>query len=169
MTGQNPNLNDERAVLLHYVQGARKAIEEIRPAEMRSQRLPSAMNEIGMIVETTESAANQIMEAIDVIMNAPAELPVDEYRSLVEAKCMSMLEACAFQDLTGQRSTKVVETLLHIEDRLGRLASLLGEEERSLAGSYQSPEAAPDPLLNGPAMPGEGVDQDDIDRLFADA
>ena len=153
-------------MLLAYVQAARKAIAELRPSEMRSQRLPSAMNEIGMIVETTESAANQIMDAVDAILKLPAATPAEDYREIVEIKCLSMLEACAFQDLTGQRSTKIVETLLHIEDRLGKLAGLLGEEAGE-TDSAAEPPAAADPLLNGPAMPGEGVDQDEIDRLFA--
>jgi len=156
----------ERDLLLAYVRAARSAIAELRPSEMRSQRLPSAMNEIGMIVETTESAANQIMDAIEIILKLPAEMPADEYREIVEAKCLSMMEACAFQDLTGQRSTKVVETLLHIEDKLGRLAGLLGEDSGAAAAAEIAP-AVGDPLLNGPAMPGEGVDQDEIDRLFA--
>jgi len=160
--------NAERALLLAYVQAARQAIAEVRPADMRFRRLPSAMNEIGMIIETTESAANQIMDAADQILKLPTEIAQDEYRQEVEARCLQMMEACAFQDLTGQRSTKVVETLLHIEDRLGKLAHLLGEDEEHAQDTPEH-QSVDDVLLNGPSMPGEGVDQDDIDALFAAA
>ncbi len=154
----------EREVLLQYVFAARKAISELRPTDMRGRRLPSAMNEIGMIVETTENAANQIMDAVSDMMQLPGELPYEEYRAAVEARCMAVLEACAFQDLTGQRSNKVVETLLLIEDKLSALSGLLAVEDEAPVEEHAPGQ---DLLLNGPAMPGEGVDQDDIDRLFA--
>ncbi|HRO03210.1 MAG TPA: protein phosphatase CheZ [Terricaulis sp.] len=154
----------ERRALLHYVLAAQKAIADLRPAQMRLEKLPTAMSQIGLIVETTESAANQIMQAVDEIMNARVDLSPAAYRSFVEEKCLAVLEACSFQDITGQRITKVVETLLTLEDKLAALSSLLGEEAEA------APEPAPEGeavLLNGPAMPGEGVDQDEIDKLFA--
>lgn len=122
------------------------------------------MSQMGLIVETTESAANQIMQAVDEIMNARADLSPPAYRSFVEEKCLSVLEACSFQDITGQRITRVVETLLTLEDKLAGLSALLDEEQAA------EPEAAAEGdalFLNGPAMPGEGVDQDEIDKLFA--
>jgi chemotaxis protein CheZ len=155
--------SEDRQMLLHYVVAARRAIADMRPNDMRARRLPAAMGEIGMIVETTEGAADQIMTAIDGIMRMPEDTTYGEYRNVVEARCLSMLEACAFQDLTGQRMTKVVETLMMLEDRLGALATILGDpgDEEPL-----EPKAANDVLLNGPAMPGEGVNQDEIDKLF---
>jgi len=155
---------EERRALLHYVMAARRAIADLRPAQMRLQNLPTAMSQMGLIVETTESAANQIMQAVDEIMNARDDLSPPAYRSYVEEKCLSVLEACSFQDITGQRITKVVETLLTLEDKLAGLSGLLDEEQAA------EPEPAPEGdavLLNGPAMPGEGVDQDEIDKLFA--
>lgn len=167
MESQDSSARSERELLLAYVRAAREAISELRPAEMRAKRLPSAMNEIGMIIETTESAANQIMDAASAILELPPELTQDSYRAEVEQRCLSMMGACSFQDLTGQRSTKIIEMLLHIEDKLGRLAHLLSEDEHAeeVAADVEPPSG--DVLLNGPAMPGEGVDQDDIDRMFA--
>jgi len=159
--------SDERAVLLAYIRAAQSALSELAPNHMRVERLPSAMNEIGMIVETTETAANQIMDAVDYILGLPVELNPNAYRSAVEEKCLTLMEACAFQDLTGQRSTKVVETLLHIEDKLGKLAGLLGDSVEEQPIDPKADRQGDDVLLNGPAMPGEGVDQDDIDAMFA--
>jgi chemotaxis protein CheZ len=156
----------ERSLLLAYVRAARHALSELSPTEMKAKRLPSAMNEIGMIVETTESAANQIMGAVETILNLPQDIDTRAYRSAVEEHCLTMLEACAFQDLTGQRSTKIVETLMHLEHKLGKLAELLGEDEEQ-AASEPVPAEGDQVLLNGPAMPGEGIDQDDIDAMFA--
>jgi chemotaxis protein CheZ len=156
---------DERALLLAYIRAARSALADLAPNLMRVEHLPSAMNEIGMIVETTETAANQIIDAVDLILGLPRDLSHEAYRSSVEEKCSTLIEACAFQDLTGQRSTKVIETLLHIEDKLGKLAALIGDDETPQTPPEQ--RAGDDVLLNGPAMPGEGVDQDEIDAMFA--
>lgn len=157
---------EERAALLRYVLAARKAIAELRPNEMKFRRLPNAMNQIGMIMETTESAANQIMAAVDEILALDDALTPEDYRANVQTRCLSVIEACSFQDLTGQRITKVVETLMTLEDKLAGLALVLGE-----SGEAEAPEEALEGdalLLNGPAMPGEGVDQDEIDKLFSD-
>ena len=158
----------EREMLLGYLDAARGAIAELRPTEVRFKNLPSAMNEIGMIVETTETAANKIMDTADELLNLPSELTLDEYRSAVEGRAISLMEACAFQDLTGQRITKVVETLLLIEDKLGRLALALGDADEPAAEPAAEANASEDVQPSGPCMPGEGVDQDEIDRLFAD-
>lgn len=161
-----PDDSAERRALLHYVVAAQKAIADLRPAHMRLQKLPTAMNQIGLIVETTETAANQIMQAVDEIMNARVDLSPAAYRSYVEEKCLSVLEACSFQDITGQRITKVVETLLTLEDKLAALCGLL-EDGAEGEGECEAPLEGDSVLLNGPAMPGEGVDQDEIDKLFA--
>ncbi|VTO17832.1 Uncharacterised protein [Brevundimonas vancanneytii] len=55
-----------------------------------------------------------------------------------------MLEACAFQDLTGQRLSKL----------------------DSMISSVDVASAPADPLLNGPALPGEGLDQAAVDKSF---
>jgi chemotaxis protein CheZ len=104
------------------------------------------------------------MTAVDAIMSMPENETYGMYRNVVESRCLSIIEACAFQDLTGQRMTKVVETLMTLEDRLGTLAAVLGD-----IGDEAPPEERPanDILLNGPVMPGEGVDQDEIDKLFS--
>ena len=61
--------------------------------------------------------------------------------------------------------TKVVETLLMLEDRLGALAAVLGDAPDDEPA--EAPREGDVVLLNGPVMPGEGVDQDEIDKLFA--
>jgi hypothetical protein len=62
----------------------------------------------------------------------------------IERTLCAILEACAFQDLTGQRLSK-------LEGMIGR-ASIDG--------------GGGDPLLNGPALPGQGLDQAAADHLF---
>jgi chemotaxis protein CheZ len=155
----------ERRDLLRYVKALRRAIAELRPAEMRAKSLPSAMTEIGMIVETTEAAANEIMASVEEIMGQPEDMEPQVYRAVVEERCLAVMAACSFQDLTGQRINKIVEMLLRLEGKVATLGDLLGEgEDEEMA---DEPHAGDEILLNGPAMPGEGVDQSEIDALFA--
>ena len=79
---------------------------------------------------------------------------------------MRIFEACSFQDITGQRVTKVVKTLSHIDERLTTLLAALGAE---LADIPVEPENQPEgdaALMTGPALEGEGIDQDEVDALL---
>ena len=88
------------------------------------------------------------------------------YKAEVDAAMMRIFEACSFQDLTGQRVTKVISTLRHIEERVTKFAGALGVTD---SASEESAEDARkrELLLNGPAMNGPATSQDDIDALFA--
>jgi chemotaxis protein CheZ len=75
-------------------------------------------------------------------------------------------EACSFQDITGQRITKVVATLKTIESKVAQIVATFGGGERAapLEVAAESDETA---LLNGPQHPTIAMDQSDIDRLLA--
>jgi len=77
--------------------------------------------------------------------------------------------------LTGQRITKVVRTLQHIEERIDSLVQAFGVkagigdmEAKPRSAPKQRPSGSPDDdLLSGPSLPGQAIDQDEIDRLLA--
>ena len=75
-------------------------------------------------------------------------------------------EACSFQDITGQRITKVVATLKAIETKVAQIVTTFGTSEREvpIAEAADGAEAA---LLNGPQHPTVAMDQSDIDKLLA--
>jgi len=78
--------------------------------------------------------------------------------------------ACGFQDLTGQRINKVVSTLAFVEERVHNMISIWGEDAFSdlpVSDKDDTEEKPEDSeLLNGPQLQGEGISQDDIDKLF---
>jgi chemotaxis protein CheZ len=128
-----------------------------------------AGEELDAIVQATEAATNRIMECAEAVMAADASDPA-AYKALVHEKMTVIFEACSFQDITGQRIAKVVETLQHIEQRVSRFADVmqvkdldgfLNEEEKGRA------ERKKKLLLNGPQLAGHGVDQSKVDELFA--
>ena len=51
------------------------------------------------------------------------------YQKSVNESCMKIFEACSFQDITGQRITKVVKSVTYVEDRVNDLIAVWGKEE----------------------------------------
>jgi chemotaxis protein CheZ len=151
-----------------YIESMRHEIGALQVNDLKDSRIPSAGQELGAIVAATETATNTIMECAETLMGADASDPV-AYKALVDEKMMVIFEACSFQDITGQRIAKVVETLQHIEERVSRFADVmqtkdidgfLTEQERERA------ERKEKLLLNGPQLAGAGVDQASVDKMF---
>jgi len=144
---------------------AKAEIRSIRPLEVATHRLPAATTEMDAITADTEAATNTILASAEAIMalsstDAAAKAAVDD-------EIMKIFEACTFQDLTGQRVSKIVHLLSQIEGRITRLVDRLGVHD---ADDHEpvSPEEQRrrDLLLNGPAVGGPEVDQASIDALF---
>ncbi len=153
--------------LATYIAKARREIAYMRPDEMKTERLPRAGKELEAIVQATEEATQTIMTAAENIIAADRGHP-DAYRETIDGACMRIFEACSFQDITGQRITKVVHTLTYIEEKLNTLQAAWGPDLKDAIGIED--EVAPDDesrLLNGPALAGEGVSQADVDALMA--
>ena len=153
--------------LSDYISNARKEIASLEPHDLESARIPRAGMELDAIVQQTEEATNTIMESAEAIMAAdPAD--VENFQAIVQDRIVKIFEACSFQDITGQRISKVVQTLSFVESRINELRALLGVSEEDIAAAQSAAqEAAPaDPLLRGPALAGEGMAQDEIDALI---
>ncbi|MEH6402227.1 MAG: protein phosphatase CheZ [Sneathiella sp.] len=148
--------------LVNFIVSARSEISQIRPTDLKQDKLPRAGKELDAIVQSTESATNQIMTAAEKIMDAR----VTE-ADVVNDACMEIFEACSFQDITGQRISKVVSTLEYIEGFLDQLTSAWGHggDTKLETSDPEDEEAA---LLNGPALAGEGIDQDFVDNMFSE-
>ena len=88
----------------------------------------------------------------------------------IQERVLQIYEACNFQDLTGQRITKVVNVLRFIEDRVNRMMEIWGGMEAfaSIESDESLRRVGDAALLNGPALPNaDQATQDDIDALFA--
>src|SRR3954469_12145859 len=107
-----------------YIESMRTEIGALQVNDLKNSRIPSAGEELGAIVQATETATNTIMECAEALMGADASDPA-AYKALVDEKMMVIFEACSFQDITGQRIAKVVETLQHIEQRVARFADVM--------------------------------------------
>ena len=124
------------------------------------------------MVRSTERATSEILGSAERILEIVAELKAkgveDPLCDELDTHGTNLMMACSFQDLTGQRMTKVVNTLRYLETRVNAMIEIWGITAEDAAGLPDGAEASrPDAhLLNGPAREGEGVAQDDIDRLL---
>ncbi|MGX7707109.1 chemotaxis protein [Methylobacterium sp. Gmos1] len=136
-----------------------------------------AAGELDAVVDATERATTTILAAVEDIETHASVLRSTgglKDQSDVDAildRTVVLYEACNFQDLTGQRISKIVSVLKFVEDHIDRMIEawggldafkdLIGER----AGVSIDDESS---LLNGPKLdedPGH-VDQNDIDALF---
>jgi chemotaxis regulatin CheY-phosphate phosphatase CheZ len=146
---------------------AREEIRALQPRALCEDRLPSAGAELKAIVNDTETATHRIMTAAEALLAAEPDDSA-EFRAFRDEQVTQIFEACGFQDITGQRVSKVVGVLELVESRVGRLAGALGVSE-SAASVDQAEAARRSKLLNGPAIDGPETSQDEIDALFGGA
>jgi chemotaxis protein CheZ len=153
-----------------YIENMKQEIGVFQVNDLKESRIPAAGQELDAIIKATEDATNKIMECAEALMAADASDP-KAYQALVNDRVMQIFEACSFQDITGQRVAKVVETLQMIESRVGRFAEAV--QAKDVQGFLDDREAARAKrkeklLLNGPQLAGEGVDQKKVDDMFGD-
>lgn len=154
--------------IAQYIEALKGEIGALRPNELRDQSIPAAGMELDAIVSATEKATHSIMECAEAVMAHDAK-DIDGYRSFVEDRMMVIFEACSFQDITGQRIAKVVETLRLIETRVARFAEALPVHDAAAVLSSDEQAAAERKarlLLNGPQNETDAIKQDEVDRLF---
>jgi chemotaxis protein CheZ len=121
------------------------------------------------VVGATEEATGRILDAAEEIMTISGGVAGADGDKLMEL-ATGIFEASNFQDITGQRITKVVKTLKHIEAKVDALVGALSEEVERARSKQADPEIAATSdtdLLNGPQLPTAANDQDEIDRLLA--
>jgi chemotaxis protein CheZ len=154
--------------IANYIETMKSELGVFQVNDLKESRIPAAGQELDAIIKATEDATNTIMESAEALMAAECKDP-KSYQALVNDHVMKIFEACSFQDITGQRVGKVVETLQMIEARVGRFAEAVNAKD--VAGFLDEREAARATrkeklLLNGPQLSGEGIDQKFVDDMF---
>lgn len=171
LSGANIKLYSELEALAQYIMSAKTEIAALRPDEIKDEHLPNATDELDAIVGATEVATNGILQAMETLESLTGEMSPEVAEKVTEA-VTQVYESCNFQDITGQRITKVVKALKHIEQKVDDLVAAFGDEiskfkelaPKKPAAEARTGDAA---LLNGPQMPDEASKQAEIDALLA--
>ncbi|PWC49098.1 protein phosphatase CheZ [Azospirillum melinis] len=154
------------------IEQARREVAALRPPDGSGDKILSATNELDAIVISTERASFEILNAAERLMDLSGKLRAGgadpAICSDIDTQVNDIFTACSFQDLTGQRTSKVVNALRYIEQRVMAMISIWGED--GLAGimvKEEQTDTRPDAhLLNGPQLDGHGVSQADVDSMF---
>ncbi|MEM1285743.1 MAG: hypothetical protein AAGH43_10175 [Pseudomonadota bacterium] len=175
-------------------------VQELGGQGEQPDHFGTATVELEAIVEQTEKATSEILEAAEKIQEVVwvlrEEGASETQCDIIESKIIDVYTACSFQDLTGQRSNKVVQLVSYVERRVGAMMEVLGIKDdagsQPAAGNaglnssgsttdddasggpqlaaHQENDSRPDAhLLNGPAPEGDGIEQDDVDAMFGDS
>jgi chemotaxis protein CheZ len=154
----------------------KREIATLRYAGAQGQEITRVTDQLGAIVLGTETATNSILAAAEKIDDLSSNLSSrlsggdQEIAREILDHVISIFEACNFQDITGQRISKVVNAMRFVEERVHHMIDIWGglesfKDVETLDDSKPRGEAA---LLNGPALASDkGVtSQDAIDALF---
>src|SRR5215472_15928485 len=102
----------------------------------KDDKLSSASMELSAVVRSTEEATQAIMqvaEHLDELAREVTSLVSDAYLisrlNEMTEHVTKLFEACSFQDLTGQRITKVVKTIDFIEERIETMQVIWGRKD----------------------------------------
>lgn len=172
-------LKAEVLSLVQYVRRFREEIAQMVAADSAEDgtRFETMADQLDAIVGATEDATNLILEkteTIDDIVEKLREETDPEKRAAlcdsINQDTIALMEACTFQDITGQRVTKIVRSMKFVEERVNSMIDLWGQDEiNKLADQYAEDHQreGDDALLNGPALEKEAsISQDEIDKLF---
>ena len=158
-----------RDLICRELTGLKDTIESLRqqlhvaaPGDISQMHIPTARDELDAVIDSTEQATNSIMTACESVLTQMEKAP-PELGKNVEAEIVRIYEACTFQDITGQRISKVIKTLKEIDGKVCQLLGVIGQPETGYESKSES-----ESLLNGPQLPKDAISQDEIDRLLAD-
>jgi chemotaxis protein CheZ len=153
----------EMESLAQLIAAAKQEIAALRPHEIRDKHLPAATDELDAIVTATAQATGSILDAAERLGTVADRIGGTDGAAVTD-EVTRIFEACTFQDITGQRITKVVKTLKIIETRVAELVGAFGTlDARADAAPAAVGDAA---LLNGPQLPPDARSQADIDAIF---
>ena len=165
-------LQDEIEKIAMYISQAKMEIAAISlPDEQNGtdKNISHATLELTEVIRHTEEATNTIMDNAEAIMKLAGSITDTTISAKLGEHSAVIMEACSFQDITGQRISKVLKTLQQIEMRVGNLVKLFGGTlpDGFEVGAIEIGTRRPDEdLLNGPQLSKDKPSQDEIDKLF---
>jgi chemotaxis protein CheZ len=163
LTSVETTLLEEVGELGRTIAAARAEIAALQVDDITASHIPSATDELDAIVSHTAAATDSILEVCETLDKVAGTLEAEGAGVLQDATTR-IYEACSFQDITGQRITKVVATLKAIDSKVGHIIATFDNRE---GRPTPKPLPAEESLLNGPQLPASAMDQSDIDKLLA--
>ena len=128
--------------------------------------------ELDEIREATQSAAATFLVMAEDLENL-AERFEDEEQAIMLDTATSIYEGCSFQDISGQRLTRVNEIFQEIELCVTQARGLLGDENAKQRSDElsdlieETSSRKAEHILHGPQNAGTANTQEEIDKILA--
>jgi chemotaxis regulatin CheY-phosphate phosphatase CheZ len=147
---------------------------EVSSSDDQSQFM-QATEALDAVVKTTETATSSILESAEQIQEmawtlreSGADIAVCD---ALDRRAADIYTACTFQDLTAQRTQKVVRTLRFLEGRINALVDAWSSDKPMPAAMAHPIASSGNWLISHDANPREDTDieslsQDDIDVVI---
>jgi chemotaxis protein CheZ len=165
LTVTEATLLGELEALGREIRRAKSEIAAMQVDDITASHIPAATDELDAVVAHTATATNEILDACEVLEGLQPALSAADGTTLSDS-VTRIYEACSFQDITGQRISKVVNALKAIEERVALVTD-------QFIHAPTKPQEPPPPktegqaLANGPQLPTAASSQEEIDRLLA--
>ena len=148
----------EVVALAECINRARADLAALGADDVASRHMPDAADELDAIVAHTAAATSTILDVCEQLEQAAAGTAC---QPAVSAATARIYEACSFQDITGQRVAKIVQTLQVVETRVEGILCVFGRPKPGTTPPLRSSA-----LLNGPQSAKDAMDQTAIDALL---
>ena len=174
---QCEKLKVELDLIHEAINRTKQEIAMLHGRSFDGNQMAKVTGELGAVVGGTEEATQQILEAAEAIDEAAGAIVKTKSAELqsrfsqdIQERVVSIFEACNFQDLTGQRISKVMTTMRFIENHINIMMDIWGGVDaiKKHAPAIVDDRVGDARLLNGPkGLDDEGhASQNDIDALF---
>ncbi len=164
------------ADMANAIAETKKQISAMGPENGDEDKIAIASTELDAIVNSAEKATGDILNAAEQIQEIAwnmREKDIDNDSSdNLDRYATDIYTACSFQDLTGQRTEKVINVLQFIENRVIAMMDIWkieGEEKEHSIEAFGGIDHRTDAhLLNGPQLEHNASSQNDIDDMMSD-
>ncbi len=156
------------------IQRARSEVASLKLPDDDNNQLIGATEELDAIITTTEKATHNILHAAEDIQetlwNLREQGAGEAPCARIDTNITDIYAACSFQDITGQRTHKVVQVLHYLEARINAMISVWGisddgegEDDNTEMENSQSDTNL---LRAAPRLHNSGLQQDDVDTVL---
>jgi len=125
------SLEENLNALFKYVDRVRIKIATLNKTGSGVDQFMTMSKQLDGVVEATKDASDRVMDAVEesneasdtlrAALRDPAQIALlDRFTDSNNV----VFEACAFQDLTGQRVTKIVKSIFYVEDQVTALRAI---------------------------------------------
>jgi chemotaxis protein CheZ len=181
---EQTSLYQQIGELARFINNARKEMYQLDGNDLAENQIPDAAAQLAAVVEMAEKATQRIMDSAEAIQAVMQELhdrleslgvdpdvlaTVDDGINEALVSITNIFEACNFQDITGQRIQKIVTIMQEIERQLLKMVVIFNLRKKQSEGDEAAVKQLQHEveLLNGPQLPGQGLEQGAIDDLLS--